>query len=165
MKLMKTKIYFCILSLLSLLFGPYYFVHAQTPQSSVQIISHEFLPDGTRLEIIIEEIEMVNMLYNVSSLNSKTGKKTLNRYSGDTLLWSITVTGSFTYGNGTSKATTSSVSTTTHSSTWVVDNKKSWVSGNTAFASARGRLYFGPVVIKTIISEISLSCSPTGVLS
>ena len=140
-------------------------IEATLEDTIIISITNEYLEDGTRVESIIEDIKPPNTNMTVFSQQSKTGRKTVNKYNGNSLLWSITVIGSFTYGNGTSRAIISSVSTSTYNSSWVIDNVRAWVSGNTAYGSARGRRFFGPLPINTVMGEVALTCSPTGLLS
>lgn len=93
---------------------------------------------------------------------SKVGKY---RDSNGTVLWSVTVTGTFTYNGSTSKCTASKVSAISNNSNWRIASKNSSRSGNTASATATANLYKGSKIIKTATKTVTLSCSKNGTLS
>ena len=80
-------------------------------------------------------------------------------------MWYVKVTGTFTYGNGSAKCTSSDVSTKVYSSNWKLSNVSSARSGATAYAHAIGKCYNQNTVIQTIDKTVSLTCSSTGNLS
>lgn len=115
------------------------------------------LDDGLIEETIVEEIPFRS--------SQKKGKKTVNYYNDSKLLWSITVHGTFEYGNGKSKCTAASISTSVKDTSWKISNKSSYKKNNTAVAKATGKLVKGIFTLKTVNREVVLSCSPTGKLS
>lgn len=97
--------------------------------------------------------------------NSTSGYKTVNYYSGNTLLWSVTVHGTFTYGNGTSKAISSRVTTSTSDKNWKITASNSTFSANTARAEAIAKRYFIGIPVETISRTVELKCDSKGRLT
>ena len=83
-----------------------------------------------------------------------------------TKLWSVTVTGNFSYVKGkSSKCTSSSVSAVSYSASWKISNKSSSKSGNTATASATVLQYSGTRPVNSVTRKVSLTCDVNGILS
>ena len=129
---------------------------AQNTYSTISIEKQK-LADNITEEIIIEEAQ--------TKSSEKSGKKTVNYYNGSSLLWSVTVHGTFQYGNNTSKCISATVSTTINNSSWRVANKKAYKENNTAIAEATVQMQIGIYTIQTINRQVKLSCSNTGKLS
>lgn len=110
-------------------------------------------------EEVIEEISSFEI---TRATSTKTAKKTANikNSSGD-VLWSVTVTGTFSYNGSTSTCT----SATAYNSYWKIYSHSSSKSGNTASATATAKNYFDGTVISTLKKTVTLTCSPTGTLS
>ena len=77
-------------------------------------------------------------------------------------IWAVTVTGTFSYGNGTSTCLSASCTTSLYSNSWSVGNKKASKSGNTAKASATGVRYTNGHAVQSITRTVTLTCSATG---
>lgn len=101
---------------------------------------------------------------NFTRASQKSGTKTVNYYNGNTLLWSVSVRGTFNYGQSSS-CISSIVNAYSNDSNWKITNSSSWKSSNTAYASANGTRYFIGISMQTISRTVSLSCSSSGVLS
>ena len=110
-----------------------------------------------RFETIITEEKLSTF-----SVSTKSGTKTVNLYNGDTILWSISVTGTFTYGNGTSKATSAKVTTNVFSSAWKITDSSSSYSGNSAKATAVAKRYLLGIPLETITKNVELICDSSG---
>lgn len=136
---------------------------ALSPSTQSEQIEYEYLEDGSYIVTIITE----NNNSDISLLSTtKTGSKKSVYYNSDNeAMWSITVTGTFTYGDGTSKCTSSSVTTESYNSTWKISDKSATKSGNKASASCTAKQYIGILVGKTVNKTITLTCSSTGTLS
>lgn len=97
---------------------------------------------------------------------TKTAKKTVTyKDSSNNTLWSVTVTGTFSYNGSSSSCKKASVSGTSYHSNWVVTNKKCSKSGNKATASATGKEYVDDKVAISINKTVSVSCSKSGDIS
>ena len=75
-------------------------------------------------------------------------------------MWSVSVTGTFTYNGSSCTCTKATVSTTKPSAMWSLSNKKASKSSNKAIASVTGH---SPGV--TVTRTVTLTCSPSGKLS
>lgn len=136
-------------------------VFAGTPAGTAEV---EYLPDGGCYVTVIEDVQPSG----IQLFSAKTATKSKTTYyknaSGDVLWW-VKVTGTFTYGNGTSKCTSAKASAAAPHANWKVSNISESKSGNAASASATGKLYADGTVIKTLTKKVTLKCSATGVFS
>ena len=112
-------------------------VSAQTVPESSCAVSYieEVYPDGSYWEVTIEE----HAVPSLRAAQSKSGSKT-RKYmdKNGKVLWSITVTGRFTYNGASASCTKSSVSILDASINWTVSDQTAWRSKATAYASAIG---------------------------
>ena len=119
--------------------------------------SIEYLTDGSYYETTITTNDFHSYsLIRTASLTRSANKTTTYTSSSGAKLWSVTVTGNFSYIKGkSSKCTSSSVSATAYSSK----------SGNTAIATATGTEYLQgkPIISRT--KKVSLTCDVNGNLS
>lgn len=119
-----------------------------------------YLNDGYYLETIIEEI------YTGKASQQKTAKKTGNyKNSKGTIIFTVTVTGTFTYNGSTSSCTKSTVSSESKNSNWKISSKNSSKFGNKAIADATAKRYIDGKAVETQSCSVSLSCSATGNLN
>lgn len=155
MKVLKTMI------TIAIVLGIFY------PQSNVKVLNNKkeigniskIEKNDMRIETTVVGIENDTM-----QTNQKSGKKTINCYNGNHLLWSVSVMGRFNYNGKTSFCVSSSVSTYTNHSAWKVTNKYAWNTENQAFASATGVRNLLGIPVQFITKKISLTCSPNGQL-
>ncbi len=129
--------------------------------------SIEYLTDGSYYETTITTNDFHSYsLIRTASLTRSANKTTTYTSSSGAKLWSVTVTGNFSYVKGkSSKCTSSSVSATAYSASWKITNKSSSKSGNTAIATATGTEYLQgkPIISRT--KKVSLTCDVNGNLS
>lgn len=121
----------------------------------------EYLDDGSYFETVITTESNSGM----TTLSSKSVTKTKTSYyknSNGTILWYVKVTGTFTYGNGSSKCTNSSVTAESKSGAWKITSKSASKSGNKATAKATAKRYYGGSVAETKNKTVTLTCSPSG---
>ena len=98
--------------------------------------------------------------------STKTGSKTKEWYDSDgEVLWSFTLHGTFTYGSGTSSCTGASYTHSEPGSGWSLDSASTRKSGNTAYGDAEFVKKFLFITVDSATVSLTLSCSPTGVLS
>lgn len=96
---------------------------------------------------------------------TKSGIKTASMKNGSgTVLWTVTVHGTFSYTGSTSLCTASSVTTTCPASTWRITSKSASKSGATAYATATGKHYDNGAVIDTHTQSVFLVCGSDGTL-
>ena len=134
-------------------------VSAQTTPDCSYAASYieEVYPDGSYWEVTIEE----HAVPSVRAAQSKSGTNKNGK-----VLWSVTVSGTFTYNGISASCTKSSVSILDASINWTVSDQSAWRSGATAYASAIGheKNSLGQEM-RTLYRQVSLTCSPEGKLS
>lgn len=135
--------------------------YASEPTTTDNIV---FFDNG---DYLITTIEDESSSSNIAILSTTTTKSKTSRYynSKNELMWYVKVTGTFTYGNGTSKCTASSVTAKSNVAAWKISNKSASKSGNAAIGKATAKQYFDGTVVNTINRTVKLTCSPTGVFS
>ena len=124
----------------------------------------QYMDDGSYFITIIETEENDGL----SLMSTTTTKsKTATYYDSNGIAkWYVRVTGTFTYGNGTSKCTSSSVTAKSYdTSIWNISSKSASKSGNKAIATASARQYLSGRYVATLSKTVTLTCSPTGVFS
>ena len=150
---MRRKI-IAIFSFFILILAISFSTYAATPTQHI-----EYFSDGS---YIVTEITSESSDFSLLS-TTQTKSKTNTYYSKSNVkLWSVTVTGTFSYGNGTSSCLSASCSATSYNSSWSVGNKKSSKSGNTAKASATGVHYVNGQSVESVTRIVTLTCSATG---
>jgi ABC-type Na+ efflux pump permease subunit len=113
------------------------------------------LDNGYYLETIIEETSMAR------AANQKTARKTANyKNAQGAIMFSVTVTGTFTY-TGSSSTCTKSVAKNTN---WKISSKSASKSGNKATAKAIAKRYVDGVAVETQNCTVTLICSSNGSL-
>ena len=120
----------------------------------------EYLDDGTYFEITIEEVP------SIARASTITGKKTAKQKSANgTVLWSVTVTGTFSYNGKTAKCTKATDSVTSPGPYWSSASSSASKSGATAKATATAKKTVNGRVTQKVTKTIKLTCSPSGKLS
>ena len=98
--------------------------------------------------------------------STKIAKKTGSyKNSSGTVLWSVTVTGTFSYNGSTSSCTKSVVSTHINNSRWSISKSSSSKSGNKATATAIAKCTSDGAVVSTVSKTVTLTCDKDGNLS
>lgn len=134
---------------------------AEPTQSDTTI---KYFEDGSYCVITIEDEIPASGITPLSTSVTKSKTYNYHNKSGNSQ-WYVKVTGTFTYGNGTSKCTSSSVSAASYVNAWKITSKSASKSGNTAIAKATAKQYYDGAVIKTINETVKLTCSATGKFS
>ncbi len=130
-------------------------------ESTVESRTIEYLGDGIYVETTIESP-------NISTYATNTITKTkTNRYknSKGTVLYTVSVTGTFKYTGSSSTCTSATVNATTSINDWKVISKSASKSGNKATGKATVKQYIEGKVVQTKYPSVTLTCSATGVLS
>ena len=152
--------------LLCLLFGLFIFYGFTATVYASDCGTHdsiEYLEDGSYfITTVIDNSEIA-----VPFSTTRSGSKTTAYYSkSGSKLWSVTVTGTFTYEDGSrATCTKSTVSTNVYSSSWKITHSSASKSGNNASATATGTLYRNSAPIDSITKTVTLTCNVNGVLS
>lgn len=129
-----------------------------TPQSK-----EYFFDDGSYIISYISSPPS-SLPFLASTTTTKSKTSTYKTSSGRTI-WSITVTGTFTYNGNNAKCTHSSISSKCTDSNWKLSNKSASKSGATATASAIAKKYTDGTYIKSVPITVTLTCSKTGKFS
>ncbi|MBC5664430.1 hypothetical protein H8S07_03905 [Dorea sp. NSJ-36] len=122
----------------------------------------EYLDNGDYLIYTIEDDASRNFQ---PFSNTVTKSKYARYYHKNSVQWYVKVTGTFTYGSGTSKCTSSSVSAKSSADGWKIVNSSASKSKNTASATATAKHYYNNSVIDTVTRTVKLTCSSTGKFS
>lgn len=125
-----------------------------------------YFDNGDYLETTI--ISSFQSLSNTASTlsNTKNGTKTSTyRNSSGDALWSVSVTGTFTYTGQSCACTSVNGESTSYSSYWKVSGVTTSKSGNKATAKATGKKYLLGIQMQSHDVSVTLTCSNSGVLS
>lgn len=96
---------------------------------------------------------------------TKTGKRVYSyESSSGKILWTITITGTFSYTGSSVKCIKSDISTTCPASNWKLSEKKAYISGASAKATASFKQYKKSVYLQTITRTVTLNCDKSGKL-
>ncbi len=121
----------------------------------------EYLDDGS---YIVTENETRNI--SVMATSTKSHVKTSTYYNADNeKLWSITLTGTFTYTGSSATCTKSTATYTIYNSRWKVTSAVASKSGRKAVGDFTAKLYTLGIPVKTVTRTLTISCSNTGVCS
>ena len=80
-------------------------------------------------------------------------------------MFSVTVTGTFTYTGSSSTCTKSIASATSKNANWKISSKSASKSGNKATAKATAKRYVDGTAVETQNCTVTLTCSSNGSLS
>lgn len=130
-------------------------------QSNVITVDIEELPDGSRFVTVIEDVPTPG----IQPFSKETATKTKTVYyenASGKKMWYVSVTGTFTYGDGTARCTSVTPSAASLDSNWKVSNITGGKSGNKATATATGKRYETNIVVETATKTVTLTCGPTG---
>lgn len=157
---MKKNIFVSIVLSLAVLISCFSMSVYAAEENNVTSTSIEYFDDGSYTVITITE-EASN-----SRASTKTGSKTASHKSSDgDVLWTYTITGTFTYNGSSSTCTAVSDSYTIFDDHWHMDSHSTWRSGNTAYGTVTMKRKFLGITTKTVSHDLQLTCSATGVLS
>lgn len=155
---MKKNILCCMMVLI--LFMPKVAFALEKNEYNESYVSYS-IEDEFYVETIIKESTIITF-----ATQTKTGSKTKNyRTSAGKVLYSIKVSGTFTYTGSSSTCTDSSVTATSYDSTWKVSSKSASKSKNIATAKATMKHYYDNSVAQITYPSVSLTCSAKGELS
>ena len=125
------------------------------PEISTDII---FFEDGSYLVVTLREYQPAA----ARTIYGRTGSKSGEYYNSDgELCWDFTVHGTFEYDGTTATATDASYSYNIYNSVWKLKSAEAYCSGNQTIAEGK----FNGGFLLNRSTSITLTCSPTGVLS
>lgn len=129
-------------------------------------IEIELLENGYYYETIIEEVDTPQVISTKATEQTITRKKTtqLKNNSGD-VLWSVSITATFTYDGATSKCISCTPSAESKNSAWTIKSVTSSKNGNSATATAVAKYTdpFGRTYESS--KSVTLTCTAYGVVS
>ena len=129
------------------------------------IISTVAIPAQAEEYYYEEAIEVIESSM-TRATSTKTAKKAgSHKNASGTVLWSVTVTGTFTYNGTTSSCTKSVVSTSVSNFNWKISSSSSSKSGNKATATATAKCFYDGSMISTTSKTVTLTCDKNGNLS
>lgn len=141
-------------------------VGTNIPANALEVprVEIEYLENGDYIETIITDFSTENLVSTFAT-NTKTGTKTKSyKNSAGTVLWTVTVKGTFSYNGSTAVCTSCSHSTTSPASSWTIKSSSHSKSGNTATAKATAT-HTTDAGTTDLTRSVSLQCSAYGVLS
>lgn len=117
-----------------------------------------YLDDGSYIVITVEEIS-------VRALNTKTGRKTYAYNSGDEIVWSAILTGTFTYDGASSVCTAASCKTIISDNAWFEVSKSAEPDKNAAIADVTMGKKIAGIKVSEVSIDMKLTCDKNGNLS
>ena len=123
-----------------------------------------YLEGGYYLETSIEDVPVYNTI-SPQSTNTITKTKTAKyKYKSGTVLWTFSITGTFSYDGTTSQCNVCFHSASAPAKTWRIKSVSSYKSGNSATATAIATHSNGSQS-QDIVKHLTIQCSSTGVVS
>lgn len=137
-----------------------FFVSLLPSASAVQTDeTREYLADGS---YFVTELEDTSPGISLLASTATKSKKLTYYSASDVAQWYIKVTGTFTYGDGSAKCTSASVSAGTYVSNWRIASKSASKSGNRATATATVEQLVQGQALRSVTESVTLTCSSTG---
>lgn len=125
----------------------------------------EYLNDNYYIETIITDSKPLNTKYLRSTSNTKTKTKTSYvKNSSGTVLWSVSITATFSYNGSTSKCLSCSHSTSVSAKTWSILSCTSSKTKNSATATAIAA-HTGATASDKVTHSVTIKCSANGTVS
>lgn len=127
---------------------------------SIEAVVERFEDGSYITEEILEET-------NLSRATNYTSGSKVSRYyaSDDTLLWKITLTGSFSYNGTSANCTNADIVVSIYDSKWKCTESSATEVSAQARGSATLKKYVLGLPVDTIERSLILKCSPDGTLS
>lgn len=127
----------------------------------------EYINDDLYIETIITDATPHNnSISTLAATNTITKTKTdYYKNSNGKVLWSVAVTGTFTYNGSTSKCISCSHSTTSPGSSWSIKSATSYKAANYATASATATYKNSTGATQDYTRTVTLQCSKNGTIS
>lgn len=121
--------------------------------------------DGCYWETVIQDAPLLPIAITASATKTITKTKTsYYKNSNGAVLWSVAVTGTFSYNGSTSKCTGCSHKAAAPGASWSIKSSSSSRSGNSATANAIATHYNG-TISKDYSRSVTIKCSKDGIIS
>lgn len=126
--------------------------------------SVEYFDDGSYVIVTLDVAESASATRATSKVS---GSKYYNYYSSkDKLLWTVTITGTFTYTGSKATCTNATTSSEVYDNDWKVTSATASKSGNKAIGNFTAKRYLLGIPTTTKeVKDLTLACSASGVLS
>ena len=143
---------------------PVYAENSETALQTNEIIisqSVEYFDDGSYAVTTISQPEIA-----LAASGTKVGYKSVDYFNSDDVKqWTATIHSKFTYTGTAATAYSQYTSYTIYNSAWKLKAESSSASGSKATGNFTFKYYLLGVPVKTQDVSVTISCSPTGVLS
>lgn len=121
--------------------------------------------NGCYWEIIIQDAPSSPAVMTASTTKTITKTKTAYcKNENGTVLWSVAITGTFSYDGSTSKCTSCTHKATATATAWYIKSSSSSRSGNSATATAIATHQNG-ILAKDYSKSVTIKCSKDGIVS
>ena len=107
-------------------------------------------------------VSIITVDNKVKSSGIITGKKTNNYKSNGVIMFSVVVTGTFSYDGSHATCTNATASASSKNTNWKIVSKNASKSGNTALATVTVNKCVNNVPVNTIKESVALSCDANG---
>lgn len=139
-------------------------IYASESVDSKEFSIVETFSDGSYLKSVLID-DSADTSSSARKTATKSGHKVYSyESSSGKTLWTITITGTFSYTGSSSKCIKSEISTTCPASNWKLSEKKAYTSGASAKATASFKQYKKDVYLQTITRTVTISCNKSGKL-
>ena len=124
------------------------------------------LENGYYIETIISDVPALSLGNSLFSTTKTITKSKTAHYKNaeNVILWSISITATFTYNGSTSKCTACSHSSTCPAKSWKIKSISSSKSGNSATTKATATQSLGSTS-NDFTESVTISCSKNGTVS
>ncbi len=131
-----------------------------------QSILIEQLEDGYYYETFLEEATTSRGAVPNLPVQSTTKTKTTRmKDSSGNVLWTVSITATFTYDGTRATCTSCTPSAKSYASSWTIKSVTSSKNGNSAKATAVATQTDANGTSQNITKSVTITCSPTGVVS
>lgn len=141
---------------------------AETPANEIDIVINGELKQVRIIHVFDDGSQLLEGKPAVTAQtrdNITAHKPYYHRNSSGTLLWTITVNGTFSYNGSTSSCISASYDTQINNSAWSVQSGSAYPSGNSAIASVVMARKLLLIVLETVPVTITLTCDKNGNVS
>lgn len=137
-------------------------VNAFAAENNEQTIT-QYFEDGS---YIVTTLSEENCGISLFATSTKTGRKTDTCYDANhEVLWTATLTGTFSYTGTSATCTDASVTYSVQDTSWSIVSAEAYESGATAIGDVTGKRYLLGIPVDSFVSHLEITCSATGVLS
>lgn len=133
-------------------------------QTSNTIINTAYLDNGDSIttELTVDQ----NPVSTCATTKTTSGSKTVKyRNASGNILWSFTLSASYTYNGSSATCTSVSTSSSINDTAWKLSNITKSKSSNKATGSVTAKEYFLGVPFNTVTESLTLTCNASGNLS